>query len=141
MVKINYIYGDILTANTEIIVNPVNCVGVMGAGLALEFKRHYPNYYSDYAVKCRMGRIRLGYVDFYTLPNQRIICSFPTKNHWRDKSNITDIENGLINLSKRIGTMSISFPKLGCGLGGLKWSDVNELIKVHFNRGNVDVYV
>jgi O-acetyl-ADP-ribose deacetylase (regulator of RNase III) len=115
------------------IVNPINCKGVMGVGLALAFKKRYPGYFMDYRTKCSSGKIRPGKVDLYTWRGGGVgeqpteIVSFPTKNHWSELSRLEDIETGLLDLSVRMynmGCKSIAIPALGCGLGGLSWDDV-----------------
>lgn len=125
-----YVRGDILKAESEALVNAVNCVGVMGRGIALEFKKAFPDNFRAYADACRRGEVRPGrlfvfYRGYLTMP--RYIINFPTKRHWRDKSRIEDIEAGLAALvqeacSRRI--RSIAIPPLGSGLGGLNWAEV-----------------
>lgn len=140
--------ADILTANVEAIVNPVNCVGVMGKGVALEFKRAYPANFALYKVACERGDMKPGTV--YTVltgkrVNPRYIINFPTKRHWRDSSRMEDIESGLVALVDTVkmhGIKSIAIPALGCGLGGLRWSDVRPRIERAFaDVTGVDVYI
>lgn len=125
---------DIFTLNTMAIVNPVNCFGVMGKGLALQFKNRYFDYFEDYKFKCDYDRIHLQKVDVYELNNNdnlKYIISFPTKNHWRDFSNINDIVLGLKDLVKVVkekNIESIAIPALGCGLGGLQWDRVKKIM-------------
>jgi O-acetyl-ADP-ribose deacetylase (regulator of RNase III) len=127
---INYQQGDILTADAEALVNTVNCVGIMGRGVALQFRQAYPDNYKVYAAACERGEVQPGRMFVYEtgrLDNPRYIINFPTKRHWRGKSRIEDIETGLVDLVaevKRRGIRSIALPPLGSGLGGLKWSDV-----------------
>ena len=132
-------YGDICEAETEAITNPVNCVGVMGKGLALQFKRHYPANFTAYVEACRSGTLRPGQSFLFdhgegALP--RWIVNFPTKRHWRDPSTIDDIVAGLATLMVQIeerGIRSIALPPLGCGLGGLDWhTQVEPLIRETF---------
>ncbi len=145
---IEYVQGDILKADLEALVNPVNCVGIMGAGLALQFKRVYPRNYRIYKKACEQGRVVLGHM-FTTargMYNPRYIINFPTKHHWRDKSEQAMIEAGLCALRDEIkmrNIQSIAVPALGCGLGGLKWKVVKPIINTHLEwPGNVrvDVY-
>lgn len=108
------------------LVNPVNCVGVMGKGLALEFKKRYPAMCAQYKEDCLDGTWKPGEVLGYTQWN--IYC-FPTKFHWKDPSKLEWVRIGLCNLLEEYPTHSIAFPKLGCGLGGLAWKDVHEYIR------------
>lgn len=125
--------GDILTADVEALVNPVNTVGVMGAGLALQFKRKWPPMFWEYKAACRRGGLRIGSVIAHpTGANPQYIVSFPTKQHWRDPSRLEWIDQGLIGLRETVealGMRSIAIPPLGCGLGGLDWTDVRGLIE------------
>lgn len=131
---ITFTEGDILSAQTQAIVNTVNCVGVMGRGIALQFKTQYPENYKAYAAKCKAQLVVPGEMFVYptgeTVAPEYII-NFPTKRHWRDKSRIEDIESGLVDLVtviQQYAITSIAVPPLGCGLGGLDWRDVKPLI-------------
>jgi len=132
--------GDLLGTNAEALVNTVNTVGVMGKGIALQFKQAYPDNYSAYEAACRRGEVELGKMFVFhrhTSNNPRLIINFPTKKHWREKSRIKDIESGLrslIDVVKREGIKSIAVPPLGCGNGGLDWSDVHPLIEQAFSH-------
>ncbi len=111
------------------IVNPVNCVGVMGKGLALQFKQRYPAYYREYRDACinRMFTVGTVLLCFDRLGDHPVIVSFPTKKHWKETSKIEYIEDGLIALMNAINMHdidSIAIPALGCGDGGLAWADV-----------------
>ena len=133
---IRFTPGDIFDQSAQAIVNPVNCVGVMGRGLALEFKRRYPAAFAAYRDACADQRLKPGRVFLYDTGEQqpRWIVHFPTKRHWRDASIISDIEAGLLDLTsaiKRHDIKSIALPPLGCGLGGLDWQDVRPLITSH----------
>ncbi len=127
---IEYIKGDILESEAEALVNTVNCVGVMGRGIALQFKNAFPENYKAYARACNLHEVVPGRM--FVFENRKInepkfIINFPTKRHWRGKSRIEDIETGLSALRKvieREGIKSIAIPPLGSGLGGLNWSDV-----------------
>lgn len=127
--------GNILHAETEAIVNTVNCVGFMGRGIAAQFKRTYPENFEAYESACRRKEVVPGRMFVFAagqLTNPRFIINFPTKRHWRGKSRIEDIESGLVALVaevKRRGIKSIAIPPLGCGLGGLEWRDVRPLIE------------
>lgn len=138
MTTFNICRTDIFCTDSEAIVNPVNCVGVMGKGLALEFKKKYPQNFLAYEKACKENKVHLGKMFIYQrseLPY--FIVNFPTKLHWRDKSRLEDIECGLINLSRWIGrekVKSISIPYIGCGLGGLNHHDVLPLVYLHLNN-------
>jgi len=132
--------GDILREDSEAIVNTVNCVGVMGRGLALQFKKAFPANFEAYAEACKKGEVRPGRMFVFEtgrLINPRYIINFPTKRHWRDKSRMEDIDSGLAGLvsevtKRRIG--SIAIPPLGSGLGGLDWSEVRTRIEKAFEH-------
>lgn len=127
--------GDILSAEAEALVNTVNCVGVMGRGIALQFKRTYPLNFKAYVAACKRGEIQPGRMFVFEtgeLTNPRYIINFPTKRHWRGKSRVSDIESGLQALVAEIGNRgirSIAIPPLGSGLGGLDWREVRPLIE------------
>ncbi len=135
-----YASGDILKATTEAIVNPVNCAGVMGAGLAKQFHDKYPRMYKDYRDMCQLGELipgRLHVFDREVFSLPFFIINFPTKIHWRQPSKLEYIESGLATLVRimpRLNVKDISIPKLGCGLGGLDWHDVNVLIKKYLSN-------
>jgi O-acetyl-ADP-ribose deacetylase (regulator of RNase III) len=135
--------GDILEADVEALVNPVNTVGVMGAGLALQFRRKYPDMFRQYIEVCRRGKMGIGQVMFYyNGTNPRYIILFPTKRDWRDKSELEWIDQGLVGLREMIETLQIrstAIPPLGCGLGGLAWADVRGLIVERLGGLDVDV--
>ncbi len=131
---ITYTTGDIFKANTEALVNPVNCVGVMGKGLALEFKRRFQKNFQEYKFQCDNDLLEIGEM-LITGPYKKIpkyIINFPTKKDWRNPSQIEWIEEGLIALRKTITEYeieSIAIPALGVGNGGLKWSSVKPLME------------
>jgi O-acetyl-ADP-ribose deacetylase (regulator of RNase III) len=126
--------GDIFTIDSQAIVNTVNCVGVMGRGIALQFKKKYPENYKDYEAACKRKEVKPGKMfvhDTRKLINPKYIINFPTKRHWRGKSRLEDIESGLKDLIKVIidrNIQSIAIPPLGAGLGGLDWFTVKNLI-------------
>ena len=129
---ITYTTGNIFDSDAQALVNPVNCVGVMGAGLALQFKKRYPENFHDYRKACLNGDVTPGRSFLHlTLPTKYIV-NFPTKREWRDPSRLEDIESGLRDLREVITTLgltSIAIPPLGAGLGGLNWKDVKPLIE------------
>lgn len=136
--SIRYVTGNILDDDAEALVNPVDCVGVMGAGLAKQFERRHPGSCALYEIACREGMVEPGRV-FCTggVPERKFIVHFPTRRHWPDPSGLAWIDDGLYDLIRLVdnsGIRSIALPMLGCGLGGLPWPDVLSLIKWHFSR-------
>ncbi len=127
--------GDILQADVEAIVNTVNCVGVMGRGIALQFRKAWPENFKAYAEACKHNEVQPGRMfvfDTHQLANPRYIINFPTKRHWRGSSRIEDIEAGLIALVAMVrekNIKSIAIPPLGSGLGGLDWNQVKSSIQ------------
>ena len=132
---IRFTTGDIITEDAEALVNTVNCVGVMGRGIALQFKKAFPENFRAYSEACERGEVNPGRMfvfDTGTLTNPRCIINFPTKRHWRGNSRVEDINAGLKDLVKVIherGIQSIAIPPLGSGLGGLAWEDVRPRIE------------
>lgn len=127
--------GDLLRADVEALVNAVNTVGVMGKGLALQFKQTFPGNFRAYKQACDRQEVRPGSMFVFALKEPsgtpRYIINFPTKRHWRSPSRIEDIESGLLDLVRVIQELritSIAVPALGCGNGGLPWSEVEPLI-------------
>lgn len=128
--------GDLFASQAQTLVNTVNCVGVMGKGVALEFKKRFPSLFDDYAARCARKEVRLGEPYLFAGTDDRHVLNFPTKGHWRSPSRLADIESGLDHFVKHYaewGIESIAFPPLGCGNGGLDWSEVGPLIygKLH----------
>ena len=128
--------GNLLKAPVEALVNTVNTEGVMGKGIALQFKNAYPAMFKAYAERAKTGQVRLGKMDVHDLggliEGPRWIINFPTKGHWKSRSRIDDIQRGLgdlVAVIKRLGIKSIAIPPLGCGNGGLNWSDVRPVIE------------
>jgi O-acetyl-ADP-ribose deacetylase (regulator of RNase III) len=146
MAQIELTTGDILKADAEAIVNTVNCVGVMGRGIALQFKKAFPANFKAYASECKSGKVQPGKMfvfDTGVFTNPRYIINFPTKRHWKGKSRIEDIENGLVGLAQEVrerGIKSIAIPPLGSGLGGLDWNEVRPMIEASL-RDVSDLYV
>lgn len=126
--------GDILKADAEALVNTVNCVGIMGRGIALQFRKAFPENFKAYEAACKAHHVKPGKMFIYDLNclySPRFIINFPTKRHWKGKSHIEDIKSGLIDLVDVVEKMqirSIAIPPLGCGLGGLNWEEVQPLI-------------
>ena len=132
---IEYRTGDILKEEAEALVNTVNCVGVMGRGIALQFKHAFPENFKAYAARCGRSAMQPGRVFVFEtgqLTAPRYIINLPTKRHWCGKSRIQDIESGLASLAQEIrcrGIRSVAIPPLGSGLGGLHWPDVRVRIE------------
>ena len=126
--------GDILKEDVEAIINTVNCVGVMGRGIALQFKNAFPDNFKAYAAACKNNEVQPGRMFVHEtglLTNPRFIINFPTKRHWRGKSRMEDIDSGLESLVETIRQYkigSIAIPPLGSGLGGLNWAEVKPRI-------------
>lgn len=135
MATIEYKTGNILSTDVEALVNTVNCVGVMGRGVALVFKEAFPDNYKAYRVACERKEVQPGRMfvfETHYMANPKYIINFPTKRHWHGKSRIEDIDAGLSALAKEIklrNIRSISIPPLGSGLGGLDWQDVRPRIE------------
>jgi O-acetyl-ADP-ribose deacetylase (regulator of RNase III) len=132
--------GNLLNANAQALVNTVNTEGVMGKGIALQFKNAYPQVYKDYVVACKSGNLRLGQMDVHDLGaiggGPRWVINFPTKGHWRSGSRLSDVASGLEDLVatvQRLGIESIAIPPLGCGNGGLDWAEVRPMIEQAFD--------
>lgn len=126
--------GDLLQSQADALVNAVNCVGIMGKGIALQFRQQFPENYQVYAHACINGELEPGKL-LITATGQsdtRFIINFPTKRDWRGKSKMEYIEDGLQALVLEIkarGITSIAIPALGCGNGGLFWEQVRPLIE------------
>ncbi|MDO9099495.1 MAG: macro domain-containing protein [Caldisericota bacterium] len=139
---VHVVIGEIFDSRAQTIVNTVNCVGVMGKGLALGFRQRYPEMYSDYVDRCSRGEVHLGepYVYRYVVPPW--ILLFPTKQHWRSLSRLVDIDAGLSYLVAHYrdwGITSLAVPPLGCGLGGLDWSIVGPTLYQGLSNLDIDV--
>lgn len=132
---ITYTSGNLLADDAEALVNAVNCVGVMGKGIALGFRRRFPANTIAYSAACKAGQVqprRMFIAETGELMGPRWIVNFPTKQHWRDSSRLSWIEAGLVDLRRFIETnqvRSIALPALGCGNGGLAWAEVKVLIE------------
>ena len=132
--------GDILRADAEALVNTVNCVGVMGRGIALQFRKAFPENFKEYKAACDRKELRPGRMlvhDLGRLVNPRYIINFPTKRHWTGRSRLEDIEAGLSVLVEEVSKrriQSVALPPLGCGLGGLDWEDVRPRIEQAFRK-------
>lgn len=129
MIKV--LIGNLFESQVQTLVNTVNCVGVMGKGVAQEFKKRYPALFEDYARRCSDKQVKPGIPYFYEDLFGTSILNFPTKDHWRSPSKVADIIRGLDMFSEKHrewGIKSIAFPPLGCGNGGLEWSVVGPIM-------------
>ena len=160
MPLVKIVTDDIFNLHTEAIVNPVNCVGVMGKGLALSFARVYSEILPPYIEACDNGTLLPGTVQILTTVRRPSIWSsprawvsefpfihiinFPTKNHWKDPSCLEWIRNGLEDMANKIALLdikSVAIPPLGCGNGGLKWEDIQPLITDRAAVMDANVYI
>jgi O-acetyl-ADP-ribose deacetylase (regulator of RNase III) len=144
MLKI--LVGDLFASQAQTLVNAVNCVGVMGRGLALEFKKRFPQMFEDYVERCRHNQVRLGEPYVFRDRSGVMVMNFPTKGHWRSSSRLIDIEQGLDYFLAHYadwGVSSVAFPALGCGYGGLAWAEVEPVMygKLRDLPIAVEVYV
>ncbi|MCY3990394.1 MAG: macro domain-containing protein [Caldilineaceae bacterium] len=139
-----YVQGDLFQSPAQVLVNTVNTVGVMGKGVALQFKRHFPEMYGKYRELCEKGDFNVGSLWLYKSPNKWVL-NFPTKRHWRQPSRIEDVESGLrkfVETYSNMGIHSIAFPLLGCGNGQLDFSSqVQPLIEKYLQPLPIEVFV
>lgn len=145
---IHYTSGNLLLAPTEALVNTVNTVGVMGKGIALQFKEKYPANFSTYARAVKQGEVETGKMFVTTeqhLKGRKVIINFPTKRHWRSPSRYEWIEAGLqdlVRVIEELGIRSIAIPPLGCGNGGLDWEKVRGMMERYLTSlPETDVYL
>jgi O-acetyl-ADP-ribose deacetylase (regulator of RNase III) len=134
--------GDIFKSKAQTLVNTVNCVGVMGKGIALGFKDRFPDMYADYVERCQAGKVRLGEPYLFKRKTLPWIINFPTKDHWRSVSKLSDIVRGLefmLAHYEEWGVQSLAVPPLGCGQGQLDWEVVGPTLFQYLNRMNVPV--
>lgn len=140
MVKV--LIGNIFESRAETIVNTVNCVGVMGKGIALEFKKRFPEMAKDYKKRCDAKNVLPGVPYMYTDLFGVSILNFPTKNHWRSPSRLEDVIRGLdifLENCDEWGVESIAFPPLGCGNGGLDWAVVGPIMYQKLSKLGIEV--
>ena len=143
MAYIRYQKGDIFDSKAQVIVNTVNCKGVMGKGLALAFKQRYPAMFPVYQQECKTGKLRIGKPALYKQSTPWIL-NFPTKNDWKLPSKLEYLEKGLeylVGNYKKAGIKSIAFPKLGAQNGKLSWDDVGPLMARYLSQVDIDVYI
>jgi O-acetyl-ADP-ribose deacetylase (regulator of RNase III)/uncharacterized protein YwgA len=136
--------GDLFGSEAKTLVNTVNCVGIMGKGVAQEFKKRYPVMFEDYAERCARKEVRLGEPYLYGDRSGVSIINFPTKDHWRSPARLADIERGLdyfVQHYEDWRVKSVAFPPLGCGNGGLSWEEVGPLMYGKLRRLGIDIEV
>ena len=137
--------GNMFSSPMQTLVNTVNCVGVMGKGIALDFKQRFPEMYKEYVALCEQNKVHPGQPYVYQDLIGTSILVFPTKDHWRSPSKLQYIVDGLnwfVNNYQRYGITSIAFPPLGCGNGGLTWDVVGPIMYEKLNNLpiNIEVY-
>ena len=140
MVKV--LIGDLLKSKAQTLVNTVNCIGVMGKGIALEFKKHFPEMFKDYVARCERKEVKLGKPYLYKTLMTPWILNFPTKEHWRSVTNINDIIRGLeylLHNYKEWGITSLAVPPLGCGYGQLEWRIVGPTLYRYLSQMDISV--
>lgn len=141
---ITYVRTNIFESNAQVLVNTVNTVGVMGKGLAKEFKRIYPDMFKQYQKFCEEGLLTVGKLQIYKTPNKWVL-NFPTKANWRSPSKLENIEQGLqkfVDNYDRLAIKSIAFPMLGCGNGGLSWEDeVKPLMEKYLKDLPIEIFI
>jgi len=142
---IHYVSGNMFEGNYDALVNAVNCVGVMGKGLALQFKNRYPRNYEAYRTLCQTRDFQPGGLHITKFSGDPYIINFATKDHWKNPSQLSYIESGAMRLAKFLkckpNIRSIAIPKLGCGLGGLRWYDVRQILEKYLSDVETDIYL
>lgn len=141
---INFVKGDLFGSSAQTLINTVNCRGVMGKGIALEFKRRFPGLFESYVNDYLKGEVKIGAVTIWKGPEKWVV-NFPTKDDWRKASSYDYVEKGLLDLRKKLdtwGVLSLAMPPLGCGLGSLDWAKVKPLIESYLGdlAMSVEVY-
>lgn len=139
---VEILIGNILGSKAQTLVNTVNCVGIMGKGIALEFKKKFPDMYKDYAKRCEKGEVKLGVPYIYRRLLSPWIINFPTKDHWRSVARLEDIERGmryLISHYKEWGITSLAVPPLGCGEGQLEWRIVGPTMYRYLEQMDIPI--
>jgi O-acetyl-ADP-ribose deacetylase (regulator of RNase III) len=140
---ITYVTGDLFESPAQTLVNTVNTVGVMGKGVALQFKHYFPDMFLEYQKLCEEGQLDIGTLHVYQTPHKQVL-NFPTKKHWRKPSDLRYIELGLetfVRNYRDIGVTSVAFPPLGCGNGELSWDDVRPLMERYLSELPIPVYL
>lgn len=140
---ITYVKGDIFSSPAKILVNTVNTVGVMGKGIALEFKKRYPEMFYEYQELCKEKKYDIGSLLLWK-KSEKWVLLFPTKRHWRQPSRLEYIEAGLQKFADnwdKLGADSIAFPRLGCGNGALDWDDVRPVMERYLAKIPLQIYI
>jgi O-acetyl-ADP-ribose deacetylase (regulator of RNase III) len=140
---LSYVATSLFESPAQTLVNTVNTVGVMGKGIAAEFKRRYPEMFQRYKAFCDRKELQIGQLYVYRTPNKWVL-NFPTKKHWRNPSKLDYIKAGLEKFALTYaeqGVSSVSFPQLGCGNGGLQWRDVQPVMEKYLAKLSIPVYV
>ncbi|AHJ13794.1 macro domain-containing protein [Sulfurospirillum multivorans] len=141
---IHYIQGNLFTSNAKVLVNTVNTVGVMGKGIAAEYKKIYPKMFEEYKRLCEDGTLDIGELHLYKTSNKWIL-NFPTKKHWKSPSQLEYIEKGLKKLivqANKLQLADIAMPKLGCGNGGLDWdTQVKPIVEKYLKKAPINVSI
>ncbi len=141
---LHVLIGDHFASQAQTLVNTVNCVGVMGKGVAQEFKKRWPGMFEDYAERCQKKAVRPGRPYVYDNGGGKLILNFPTKDHWRSPSKLADIESGLdwfVEHAAEWGITNVAFPPLGCGNGGLDWADVGPMMHAKLSKLSIPVEI
>ena len=136
--------GDLFASQQQTLVNTVNCKGVMGAGIALRCKELYPEVFADYAKRCSKNEVSVGKPYLFPRITAPWILNFPTKKHWRNPSKLSYISDGLSFLSRSYeewGITSLAFPALGCGHGGLSWSEVGPIMYTYLSQFTIPIEI
>ena len=139
---VRVVSGDLFASDAQTLVNAVNCVGVMGKGIALEFRTRFPEMFADYVKRCRAGQVEPGRPYLFRRSVTPWILNVPTKRHWRDPSRLPDIEAGLAFLAahyREWGIESLAVPALGCGNGQLNWQEVGPVLVERLGHLNIPV--
>jgi O-acetyl-ADP-ribose deacetylase (regulator of RNase III) len=139
---VRVLVGSLFDSKAQTLVNAVNCVGVMGKGIALEFKKRFPDMFQDYVMRCEAGRVWIGEPYLYRRAMEPWIVNFPTKRDWRSRSRLEDITTGLDSLERHYrewGVTSLAVPALGCGQGHLEWTLVRPILLRFLSRLEVPV--
>ena len=134
--------GDLFQSKAQTLVNAVNCVGVMGKGIALDFKVRFPDMYDDYVARCAAKQVRLGEPYLFQRPTPLWVLNFPTKDHWRSPASLSGIADGLAYVERHYrqwGIQSLAVPALGCGHGSLDWQVVGPVLHRHLSLLEIPV--
>lgn len=139
---VDVLIGDIFESDAQTLTNTVNCVGVMGKGIAEQFKERFPEMYEDYVERCENGDVQLGRPYLYQRDEEPWILNFPTKGHWRAVSNLSDIRRGMEHVLDKYeewGIESLAVPPLGCGNGQLDWRVVGPTLYRYLSQMDIPV--